>query len=305
MIPLGDLPGGLTRSIGEAISPNGTHVVGYSGSAPGGYEGYIWSEATGMVGVGRLPGAINSGLSAVSSMGRVAVGASGDATIGNRAVRWTAETGLVSLGTLPGGEWGNSTALGVSADGRMIVGSSSGPGRQQYATRWTEEAGYVALPSLPDSAATGQAWAVSDDGLWVVGESDSGGGASAAMWTPDNQVIELGRVRPGTPARAFSVSLGGRVVVGDSGGTPFLWTASGGMRYAMDALKDYGLNVAALGWNLRSLNDVSADGSWLVGQGISPEGKYEGFLIHIPAPGVVVLAGLLGGCTALRRRSRF
>jgi probable HAF family extracellular repeat protein len=122
-IPLGDLPGGIFDSAASAVSADGMVAVGssVSGSSSPLVEAFRWTQATGMVGLGFLPGhSETSRASDVSANGSIVVGASGD--IGE-AFRWTQATGMVGLGFLPGGS--SSIALGVSADGLVTITRST------------------------------------------------------------------------------------------------------------------------------------------------------------------------------------
>jgi len=137
MVGLGDLPGGDEYSAGAAISHNGSVVVGGASSAAshgGGaglvpsFEAFRWTQATGMLPLGDLPGGgFYSFANAVSADGSVIVGASTSTASGVsdlEAFRWTPATGMVGLGDLPGGRF-DSFATGVSADGSIVVGSSA------------------------------------------------------------------------------------------------------------------------------------------------------------------------------------
>lgn len=68
--------------------------------------------------------------------------------------------------------------------------------------------------------------------------------------------------------------------------------------------EDYGVTLP--GWTLSSAKGVSADGSVIVGDGSSPEGPEEGWILTVPAAsaGASALAagGALGGLSAARRR---
>src|SRR5690606_31417189 len=53
-------------------------------------------------------------------------------------------------------------------------------------------------------------------------------------------------------------------------------------------LKDYavsslGLSAELAGWHLLEATGISADGRWIVGYGMNPQGNYEGWLLQIPA----------------------
>src|SRR5262245_39810238 len=54
---LGDLPGGPFASRVQEISADGQTVVGYSSSTSGD-EPFRWTQTTGMVGLGTLPGGL-------------------------------------------------------------------------------------------------------------------------------------------------------------------------------------------------------------------------------------------------------
>jgi probable HAF family extracellular repeat protein len=136
MVNLGDLPGGDSFSVAADVSTDGSIVVGGASSAASlagssfelDFEAFRWTQATGMVGLGDLPGGgFHSFAHAVSADGSVVVGASTSTASGIsdfEAFRWTPATGMVGLGDLPGGNFA-STATAVSADGSVIVGSSA------------------------------------------------------------------------------------------------------------------------------------------------------------------------------------
>ncbi|MCA2665657.1 MAG: hypothetical protein IM486_14370 [Microcystis sp. M114S2] len=94
------------------------------GVSVSGDEAFRWTQTTGIVGLGDLPGGIfNSSATAVSANGSIVVGRGGVISVNNsEAFRWTQATGMVGLGDLPGGSF-NSIAWGVSADGSVVVGT--------------------------------------------------------------------------------------------------------------------------------------------------------------------------------------
>lgn len=116
-------PGKGHRGSARAVSADGSVIVGTIHHESDRREAFRWTEKTGIVPMGELPGDTDSIARAVSADGSVVVGCS--YSIGCQAFRWTQETGMVSLGTLPGGSR-NSRALGVSADGSLIVGQAHG-----------------------------------------------------------------------------------------------------------------------------------------------------------------------------------
>jgi probable HAF family extracellular repeat protein len=128
-----------TSSGASAASADGSVIVGTNGLLSGTparphTEAFRWTQATGMVGLGDLPGAdIYSIAHDVSADGSVIVGV-GEAlregiSPSRRAFYWTADSGmldlqdtLVSLGVSNLDGWTLREALGVSADGLTIVG---------------------------------------------------------------------------------------------------------------------------------------------------------------------------------------
>lgn len=124
MVGLGHLPGG-NLSAANAVSADGSVIVGYSSSNLVGAEAFRWTAGGGMVGLGLLPGGHQSIANGVSADGSVVVGG------GDEAFRWTAGTGmrrlwevLLAQGVDPTAEgWTQLTsASAVSDDGNTIVG---------------------------------------------------------------------------------------------------------------------------------------------------------------------------------------
>jgi len=142
MVDLGDLPGGDAHGIANAVSADGSVVVGASSSAAGN-EGFIWRASTGMLGIGDLPGGFfGSSAEGVSADGTVVVGY-GSGPAGSEAIRWTQSGGMVGLGDLPGGNF-SSSATAVSANGNVIVGSGSTADSFEVFV-WTPSLGMISL----------------------------------------------------------------------------------------------------------------------------------------------------------------
>jgi probable HAF family extracellular repeat protein len=148
----------------RAVSKDGAVVVGQSN-----FQAYRWTEGTGAVGLGDLPGgAFDSLAFDVSPDGSIIVG-HGTRSSGTEAFRWIAASGMVGLGDLPGGPF-HSEARGVSADGSVVVGFSDSAFGQD-AFRWTPETGMVSL-----GAQTTSALDVSADGTIILGSGGVPGG---------------------------------------------------------------------------------------------------------------------------------
>mgnify|MGYP006193284809 CR=1 FL=1 len=170
---LGGLPGSFSSSA-TGVSADGSVVVGSSTRTPmWTTEAFRWTQATGMVGLGDLPGgSFYSDANGVSADGSVVVGISNIGN-GSEAFRWTQATGMVGLGVLPGGYF-SSSALGVSADGSVVVGYSDS---ENEAFIWNSTQGMRSLKQVltNDYGLNLNGWdltsanAISADGLTIVG----------------------------------------------------------------------------------------------------------------------------------------
>jgi probable HAF family extracellular repeat protein len=295
MIGLGDLAGGTFSSFAFGVSADGSVIVG-QGDSTNGTEAFRWTQATGMVGLGDLAGSsFFSVANGVSGNGQVVVGFGTSTLSGTRseAFRWTMASGMVGLGDLPGGNF-DSQAFGVSADGSFIVGkSSSSNGVPSEAFRWTTTNGMVGLGDLPGSQFNSIAYAVSAGGSVVVGRgfSSAYGTPEAFRWTAATGLVGLGHLACDTYSIAHAVSGDGLVIVGDSdtssGDCAFIWDAQNGIRNLHQVLvTDYGLNLT--GWQLYGARGVSSDGKIIVGYGINPSGKTEGWIANLAPPSLTV-----------------
>ncbi len=282
LIPLGFLPGaGNAFSRAWAVSDDGAVVIGISRSVSvTSREAFRWTPATGMVGLGDFPGGhFESTAYGLTPDGATIVGYGSQSPIAlPTAFTWTEATGLVVL-PVPA-TWTASIAYDVTPDGRVCAGYA-GNKDTSVAAHWTNGA-FEALPQ-PPSMTLARARGVSDDGTVVVGYARDAATneALAVRWTPAGP-----EVLPEIPGgdvyhEAYAVSGDGRVVVGVSiTGGAFVWTPERGTRLVRDALLDAGLDVGA--WVLASAQDVSADGTVIVGNGTNPQGEREGWRAVLP-----------------------
>ncbi|MEM8767505.1 MAG: autotransporter domain-containing protein, partial [Pseudomonadota bacterium] len=286
---LGSTMGGRFSGGGALdVSGDGSVIVGWSTESFSNSQAFVWTEQTGMVGIGRLPGDARSIAEGVSADGQVVVGTStelrGSVFLSSQAFRWTESGGMVGLGDLEGGEFG-SRATAVSADGSVVVGQGRSD-RGFEAIRWTEELGMVALADLPDGRQTAFASDVSADGQVIVGNARAvtGPGLEAFRWTEDGGAVGLGDLLGGEfYSAAFAVNAGGNVVVGRSvdaaGDQAYRWTTANGMQTVADWLAES--DVTLEGWRLTTANDVSAFGDVVVGVGFNPDGEFTGWIARV------------------------
>ncbi len=321
---LGDLAGNVSLSRADAVSADGSDVVGMSSSSNGS-EAFHWSSAAGIVGLGDLaPGRFASAALGISANDSVVVGHSIiDDEWGYQAFRWSAQEGMAGLGFLAP-EIKYSAAWDASADGSVIVGESeSNTGREAF--RWTASSGMQGL-GFPTGNSHSVARAVSDDGSVVVGYSlydafywtlasgitQIGSGCQAFDITPDGSMI-VGNCKTPDGFRlirwdsAFKIDTLG-VLEGKGSYSSQMYRTSGDgetiVGYYLDSQAEekafvwrashgvldlqYALGTVygldLTGWTLKTAADISDDGSTLVGWGVNPQGNTEAWRARIPLP---------------------
>ncbi|MDW8106249.1 MAG: hypothetical protein RMK45_02095 [Armatimonadota bacterium] len=99
------------------------------------------------------------------------------------------------------------------------------------------------------------AWDISADGQVIVGTLRTSAGFRPFRWTREGGYQNLFVGALNVEGGAFAISDSGQVVVGFAGHRAFRWTESGGLELLPPALLD--------------ANDVSADGSVIVGTGVN------------------------------------
>ncbi|MEM2592348.1 MAG: peptidoglycan DD-metalloendopeptidase family protein [Thermofilaceae archaeon] len=286
----------MERTWANAVSADGRVVVGACLTGSYAWRAYRWTPETGLQDLGTLGidwvDAID-----VSADGNVVVGysyAPGDyywwAVYG---FRWTPAMGMVSLGTLPGYRF--THAIAVSADGTVIVGEANQDAAPYWnrtqAWRWTASRGLEGLGSLASwySSARG----VSADGTTVIGilhngvwENPSAFPYRAFRWRADIGMQDLGTLGGERTWVFHAVSRDGSMVFGGSQNANGEWRA---LRWtAQRGIEDINTLYASIipaGWVLRSVNDCSSDGRYLVGLAEGPGGVIRGFLLDTGAPG--------------------
>lgn len=171
---------------------------------------------------------------------------------------WTAATGVTSIG----GAWEGGVAS-VSADGSRISGSARGSDGLSYAGYYTVGTGqWTTLGGIGGVSGTSASagWNISGDGNTVVGLGwVNGGTAHAVASTPGGVMQDLGSI--GGSSRANGVSYDGSVIAG--------WVEQPDGQWTGAYWKDGTLHnmVDDQGNALQEAGAVSADGSWIVGDG--------------------------------------
>ncbi len=225
---LGHLPSPVPISRANAVSADGTTVVGLSNSATG-PQAFRWTFGSGMIGLGHLSGDNDSEAFDVSGNGSVIVGTSlSFPGSGSEGFRW--EGGVMSdLGTAAAG-WSSSYPSAVTLDGSTIAGGG-GSANGFEAFRWTQTGGFQGLGDLPGGPFSSGASAMSGDGTVIVGKSEiEGVGVEAFRWTAEKGMVGLGFLPGGADLSvARAISSDGAVIVGVSdsaaGEKAFRWTS--------------------------------------------------------------------------------
>lgn len=216
--PLIPLPNGdVAMSWPEAVSANGSVIVGGSTTNfPATSEAFRW-EGGSLVGLGDLPGTSNqfqadpySRAYDVNLDGSLVVGVS-DASIGSVATLWHNGT-MSGIGDLPGGAF-DSVAYGVSQTGVVVGRGSSALGNEAF--RWSS-VGMTGLGDLPGGAFDSTARDISADGSVIVGTGTSAEGTEAFIY--ENGVMTGIGDLPGGDfySTALSISADGSTAVGYS-----------------------------------------------------------------------------------------
>lgn len=276
------LPAGGLAGSANAISADGSTVVGSYIDSNNYIAGFYWPGAGTAIDIGAL-GLPSGGTvaNAVSANGSVVVG-----TSSSQAFRWTAGGGIVGIPILPGGFY--SSGFGVSGDGTIVVGQSQNGAGSREAFYWTSAGGTVGLGTLdsgPNIFAESSANAISTDGQVIVGFTTSDAypeRGEAFRRTQAGGMVGLGTLNgtgSGTYSVAKAVNANGSVIVGQSSsntvvdifgssGEAFRWTQGGGM-VGLGALNPTDFESSALA--------VNADGSVVVGYSLDQTFTYHAF----------------------------
>ena len=285
-------------SAARGISGNGLVVVGDAEdrtlNGVSNLQAFRWTSATGMVGLGFLPGDTISAAFATSGDGSVVVGYSGTLS-DNQAFRWTASSGMVGLGFLPGGTI--SVAEGVSADGSVVVGASSaaGTGFNIKPMLWTASQGMVGLGSLPGTNGFGGASAVSANGQVVIGTVDvtnptPQNSSVPFRWTASTGMVGLGPFAGHFNLGPLALNADGSVVVGTSSlavvtnpqqQEAFRWTASTGMQSIQATIAAYDKSFAV--WQMTAATGISADGTAILVSGENGPTTIQNGVVTFPS----------------------
>ncbi|MFT5407626.1 MAG: putative delta-60 repeat protein [Verrucomicrobiales bacterium] len=287
-IRLGSLDALHYYSQAEAISADGSVIVGQSRQSDGSIIPAYWQG--GSIHALAVPGSSSGFAMDCSADGATIVGQA--IFDGNyRAFKWSSLTGFTDLGDFPGG-YDYSYARAISDDGTVVTGYSSGyepGGSYSYqGFRWTETGGMQALGQLPSSRSGVIPLDIAGDGSTIVGYGRTEDNRIEAFhWTEETGIVPLGYLdETYRHSMAFACSENGNVTVGrtikDSAVVATVWDAEHGLRELAEVLINEGVDLT--GWQLIFAEDVSADGSTILGHGRNPSGRYVNWLATIAPP---------------------
>jgi len=294
----GSMAGGPTQT--NAISGNGSTIVGESWFESSGNHAYRWTPGGGYQDLGHLGGGsavayaanldgsvivgqsyvttfslaafrwvLGSGMQELPFYSAAGVSADGSVVVGMN-IRWTAPDQVQFLGFLGGNNY--TTAHGVSADGSVVVGASeTSPSRYLHAFRWTQAGGMQDL-GVTDGLES-VAWGVSANGQVVYGEArDEDFFWRAFRWTASEGMDDLGTLG-GPMSTVHGSNADGTILVGksliDSGSASlraFRWTPQGHMDDLKEELQREGVEGIE-DWILYVAADISDDGNVIAGWG--------------------------------------
>ena len=314
MTGLGFLEDGHVASIANAVSRDGTYIVGNTrnrNSGSSGITGYRWDQANGMMALGGT-----SRAAAISADGSIISGWTGSVG-GPSAFRWT-ESGLFDT-SITGR---SSVATGLSADGTTVFGVwgdfADGVGGFRLFQRTAGDR-LILHDTVDTSVALGALYEgstivdnSSDGKIIVVSEHRQAGPAPGEFvisepyrWTPEEGFVSLGQLDGQTFSDAsIAVSGDGSIIVGSSHHHAFIWNTDDGMRDFTDVLAtDFGVDLD--GWVLTAATGISDNGLTIVGNGINPNGFEEAWIAIIPEPTtawllIYTVAGSLTGTRWIR-----
>jgi uncharacterized membrane protein len=286
---------------GTVFNPNsGTHEMGRYDVGTG-----AW---TALGGIGAISDAETSSGWGISGDGSSIVGL-GWVTPGSaHAVQWRQSTGMVDLGTTTVDR--SSRANATNFDGSVVVGWQDNDNGRQGAV-WVN--GTQELIFDNNGFAASEASAVSSDGTYVSGFQFGGFFAPSELWrynTVTNTYEGLGNLTDGgaagTTAGAAMNGDGTLIAGGTWGfgpaffGTAIIWEEGVGVQRFSEYLDARGIAYEA-GYSFAFVTDISADGTWFTGWGLTANFELTSFVVNVPTPGS---AGLLAfaGLVATRRR---
>jgi len=199
MTDLGTLGGSTAYATG--INAAGA-IVGAADDASGRSRPYIWTQSTGMIDLGVLPGYTAAKATAINNHSLV-VGRNG-IYVPSRATLWT-PTGTGAWVARDLGSFGGSYNEGMSVnDDGVVVGISSQADGQELAFRWTAATGLAGLPFVAGGLGS-QAFGINGAGV-IVGQNTQPLNNVPVVWPVGGGVRLLPLLPGGANGRAYAIN---------------------------------------------------------------------------------------------------
>jgi probable HAF family extracellular repeat protein len=275
----------------QFVSDDGNVVGGNATNNSNRYEGFRWTQGTGITSLGYLPGGNMTQAMEMSADGSVFIGGASNSLGNNEAFRWTENGGLQGLGflnTLVQGVY--TSALTVSDDGsRVTLVGANAYGNIQFGF-WTPSSG-ITSPEVLSSDMSTNVIKINADGTAITGSHGQNGPDQAFVWTQAHGLTDIGALYdPTLRSEATDMNSDGTVVVGWAHDInivqhAFRWTQSGGF-----------VNLGLLsGGNYSQSSFVSQDGN--VAVGIADDATYSQQAFRWTQGSGMVGLGVLPGAT--------
>lgn len=282
-------------SAAYSISADGTYIGGYRNVSDLSWIAFRYSSSDGMRLLGQLGGRNPVSITTFVSLSGDCYGLSATTDSSSLAFAWSSAAGIRSLGDSPRASayrevfFPKSGINSGTPDAGILAGYSSGA-LQGESALYDPTRGWIRIGSLPGAYKlrnpASQFTDLSSDGKVAVGFTYLRASSLAMRWSAVGGLQDIGDLEGGSrDAEAYAVSQDGRVIVGRgttaAGGEAFIYDDLTGMRRLADVAQERGVIIPE-GWMLFRANDITIVGGWLVivGTGINPSGKWEGFRIE-------------------------
>ncbi|HEX3745061.1 MAG TPA: FG-GAP-like repeat-containing protein [Bryobacteraceae bacterium] len=259
---------GQSQSFANAISPNGTYVVG-TYNTPGGQvnTAFLWSSANGAVSLGTLGGV--SLANGVNNSGQVA----GSSVTGQNHAYLYSNGVMQDLGTLGTGSSAYSYGQGLNNSGQVVGYSNPNPDTNFHQNDAFLYSGTMQDLGLPSGATNSYAAAIDDSGA-IAGYFNPDSASTHVFLLVGGVYKDLGTLQGntlGAVATASAISANG-LVAGSS-------TLANGSTHAFLYIQSQMMDLGTLSGTVSRASGVNSNGD-VVGESFWSGSGFHGFLYH-------------------------